>query len=344
MDQNLDILDHVQLPFLGLNQLGKNMLSKFLDPKNDFAFKKIFGTEKNKDILIHFLNDMLVFKEKAPIKDVIFLKTIQDPETAAKKTSIVDILCEDTEGNRYIVEMQVAKEKGFEKRAQYYAAKAYVSQMHVNGKYHDLKEVIFLAITNFTMFPQKQAFKSDHVIFDRDNQHHDLQDFSFTFIELEKFNKTIQELTDIVDKWTYFFKHADETSEEELAQLIGNDLIIEKAYNELNSLTWNDAERLTYEQNQKYEWDHQAQMEQKYDEGMEKGVEKGIEKGIEIGREEGMEKGVEKGIEIGMEKGVEKGIEMGAAQAKIAVAKEMILQGIDKKMIAQITGLPESHF
>lgn len=62
------------------------MFSKFLDPKNDVAFKKIFGTEKNKDILIHFLNDMFTFKEGGRIRDVTFLKTHQDPVTAAKKT------------------------------------------------------------------------------------------------------------------------------------------------------------------------------------------------------------------------------------------------------------------
>jgi hypothetical protein len=61
------------------------MLTKFLDPKNDVAFRKIFGTEKNKDILIHFINDMITFKEGRQIVDVTFLKTIQDPETAAKK-------------------------------------------------------------------------------------------------------------------------------------------------------------------------------------------------------------------------------------------------------------------
>ena len=94
----------------------KMLLGKFLDPKNDIAFKKIFGTEKNKDILIHFLNDVLTFKEHGHIVEVNFLKTIQDPETAAKKTSIVDILCKDQNGNIYIVEMQVAKEKGFEKK------------------------------------------------------------------------------------------------------------------------------------------------------------------------------------------------------------------------------------
>jgi hypothetical protein len=70
----------------------QDLLRHLLDPKNDIAFKKIFGSEKNKDILIHFLNDMITFKDHAKIKEVSFLKTIQDPVTAAKKTSIVDIL------------------------------------------------------------------------------------------------------------------------------------------------------------------------------------------------------------------------------------------------------------
>ncbi len=103
------------------------LLTKFLDPKNDIAFKRIFGTKKNKDILIHFLNDMVVFRQGKPIVEVIFLKTIQEPEILSKKTSIVDILCEDQDKNTYIVEMQVAQHAGFEKRAQYYASKAYCS-------------------------------------------------------------------------------------------------------------------------------------------------------------------------------------------------------------------------
>ena len=170
------------------------MLSKFLDPKNDFAFRRIFGSERNKDILIHFINDILVFKEAAPITEVIFLKTIQDPEIVTKKTSIVDVLCQDEKGNKYIVEMQVAKEKGFAKRAQYYAAKAYANQADVKGKYKNLKEIVFIAIANFIMFPNKKGFKSDHVILDRNSHEHDLRDFSFTFLELPKFKKTIDEL------------------------------------------------------------------------------------------------------------------------------------------------------
>ena len=194
-------------------------LGKFLDPKNDVAFKKIFGTEKNRDILIHFLNDVLTFKEHGHIVEVSFLKTIQDPETAAKKTSIVDILCKDQNGNTYIVEMQVAKEKGFEKRAQYYASKAYVSQANAGGEYHNLKEIIFLAISDFIMFPCKKVYKSEHVILDKESLENDLKDFSFTFIELPKFDKDIDHLKNMTDKWTYFFKHAEETSEKDLTQV-----------------------------------------------------------------------------------------------------------------------------
>ena len=120
------------------------MIRKFLNPTNDFAFKQVFGTEKNKDILIHFLNDMLLFKDMAEIREVEFLPTIQDPEIAVHKQSIVDILCKDECGRRHIVEMQVAESEGFEKRAQYYAAKAYCNQLGKSSPYADLKEVIFL--------------------------------------------------------------------------------------------------------------------------------------------------------------------------------------------------------
>ncbi len=279
------------------------MLTKFLDPKNDFAFKRIFGTEKNKDILIHFLNDMLTFKDRALIQDVTFLKTIQDPETASKKTSIVDILCKDENDNRYIVEMQVAKEKGFEKRAQYYASKAYISQANAGGEYHNLREVIFLAIAEFIMFPKKKHWKSEHVILDKDSYEHDLKDFSFTFLELSKFQKSIDELSTISDKWMYFFKNAEETTESDLEKLVGKDMIIERAYDELDRFHWNEEELLTYDQAEKYEGAYIASMAQKYDEGLEKGLEKG--------REEGIEK----------------------------VARNMLSKGIDVEIIASVTGL-----
>ncbi|MGI2262403.1 Rpn family recombination-promoting nuclease/putative transposase, partial [Candidatus Cardinium hertigii] len=191
--------------------------SKFLSPKNDVAFRKIFGSEKHKDILIHFINDVLNLKGSDKVEKVTFLSTIQDPDIACKKESVVDVLCTDQYGKQIIVEMQVSPQQGFEKRAQYYASKAYSRQLNsgqeLGGRYQDLKAVIFIAITDYVIFPDKKDYLSNHVILDSKTYERDLKDFSFTFIELPKFNiSCIEGLSTIIEKWCYFFKHAPSTS------------------------------------------------------------------------------------------------------------------------------------
>ena len=238
-------------------------ITKFLDPKNDVAFRRIFGSEKNKDILIHFINDILELKDRDKIKEITFLPTIAVPEIAAKKQSVVDVLCKDENGVQLIIEMQVAPQEGFEKRAQYYAAKAYSRQLNKGKKegarYIDLKAVIFIAISDNIIFKDKIFYKSDHIILDKESYSHDLKDFSFTFIELPKFKITdINLLTNIVEKWCFFFKNADKTSEADLRKLIGSDNVIERAYEELNQFNWTEDELLTYEQETKRIMDNQA--------------------------------------------------------------------------------------
>nr|WP_253307347.1 Rpn family recombination-promoting nuclease/putative transposase [Rickettsia endosymbiont of Ceutorhynchus assimilis] len=290
--------------------------SKFLDPKNDVSFKRIFGTEKNKDILIHFLNDILGFTGKNEINDIEFLSTIQDPDIAAKKQSIVDVLCRDSKGAQYICEMQVAKTKGFEKRAQYYAAKAYSRQADKGDQYHNLKEIIFIAIADCVLFPNKSEYKSKHTIRDEDTNEHDLKDFYFIFIELPKFPKNKEDqLENIVEKWVYFFRYADETSEEELEKIIGSDVIIKKAYEELNRFNWSEKEFIAYEQEIKRILDEQAVLAQKLDDATEKGREEGREKGIQIGHEKGRK------------------------EREIEVAKNLLKAGVSIDIIAQTTGL-----
>lgn len=254
-------------------------ITKFLNPKNDYAFKRIFGTKKNQDILIHFINDILGFSGDAAIKNVEFLQTDQDPEIAAAKQSSVDVMCTDELGRQYIVEMQVAKGQGFEKRAQYYAAKAYSRQLMEKDVYVNLKEIIFVAITNFVMFPDKVDYKSSHVVLDKKTYDHDLKDFSFTFIELPKFKNSIDELHGMVEKWAYFFKHAEETSEAETARIIGSDAVMKRAYDELNRYSWTQAELNTYEQEEKRELDALAIRAQLLAEGRAKGE---ISKGIDV--------------------------------------------------------------
>lgn len=189
---------------------------------------------------------------------------------------MVDILCIDQKGERFIIEMQVAHERGFEKRAQYYAAKAYIEQRSRGQDYHNLKQVIFLAITDFMLFPEKQACLSHHQMLDISTKERDLEDFSFSFIELPKFHKKAHELKTIIDKWVYFFKHAEETSEKDLHKVTGSDQIIERAYEELDRYGWSQEELRTYDHLDMEETVYRSQMRVEREEGKAEGLIQGI--------------------------------------------------------------------
>ena len=299
-------------------------ISKYLDPKNDVAFKRIFGTEKHKDILIRFINDILGFTGPSAIKDVTFLSPVQDPDIASKKQSIVDVLCKDENGVQYIIEMQVCYAQGFEKRAQYYAAKAYCRQADRGGLYANLKEVIFIAISNIVLFPNKMEYKSDHIIMDRATHEHDLQDFSFTFIELPKFTKRPGDVLDnIVEKWCYFFKYADRVKEEDLQKIIASDQVMKMAYGALDQFGWSEPELIAYEQETKRIWDNQAI----------------LNAAVEKGRAQGMEKGKAEGMTEGLAQGVQQGIQQGKAE----IAKSLLAEGFDAKLVSRMTGLSEDE-
>jgi PD-(D/E)XK nuclease-like transposase len=101
----------------------------FADPKTDFVFKRIFGSEEHKDVLVAFLNDMLDLDESHRIVGVELLPPEQRPSVAELKLSIVDVKCTDAHGVTYVVEMQVLQVEGFEKRVVNNVAKAYVNQI-----------------------------------------------------------------------------------------------------------------------------------------------------------------------------------------------------------------------
>ncbi|MFT4314821.1 MAG: Rpn family recombination-promoting nuclease/putative transposase [Wolbachia pipientis] len=295
-------------------------LSKFLDPKLDLTFKKIFGTEKNKNILIHFLNDILGFTGVNTIQDVEFLSTIMNPEIASDKQSIVDVLCKDSLGNRYIAEMQLARDKGFEKRAQLYAAKAYSRQ---SGNYIDFKTVFFIAISNSTLFPSDVYYISTHNIRDIKTNGHYLKDFQFVFIELPKFTKSkVEQLETTVERWCFFFKYAEETTDEDLRKIAEKSPIIKLAYDELDKFHWNEKDLVAYEERVMDLQKEAAILEQKLDDATQKGRQEGRQEGIQIGHEKGREEGEK--------------------QAKIAVAKNLLKAGVSVDLIAESTGLPQA--
>lgn len=290
------------------------MLSKFLDPKNDLAFKRIFGSEKNKDILIHFLNDLFA-NTLGPVEDVTFLKPSLDPQVAAQRVSIVDVLCRDTDGDYFIVEMQVHWEPRFEKRAQYYAAKTYSQQREKKVDYKELKQVTFLAITNHILFPTDKDYLSHHHILNIKSHERHLKDLSFSFLELPKFKKRKHQLKSMVEKWAYFFKYAPETKEEDLKAIVGDDLIIQRAYEELNPFSWSSEELMGYER---------VDMKLYSDRACYEGA---IEKGIEIGHSKGRAEGRAEGEEVGRQK------------ERLLLAKRLLLKGIELGEVSEMTDL-----
>ncbi|MEO1301036.1 MAG: Rpn family recombination-promoting nuclease/putative transposase, partial [Bacteroidota bacterium] len=124
---------------------------KYLDPRNDFAFKRIFADPNHTERPIDFLNAALHDQLEAPIQTITLLDPTQRPETMDQKESIVDLFCQDQTGNRYIIEMQVVRDKGFLERAQYYGTKSFSSQLAPGDYYTDLKKIIFLGITDFNL-------------------------------------------------------------------------------------------------------------------------------------------------------------------------------------------------
>ena len=179
----------------------------FADPKNDLAFKKIFGNEKHKDILISFLNSVLDFKNEKAIVDVSIVNPYQVPKIPELKETILDIKATNKNGDTFIVEMQKKDIADFTKRSLYYTSKAYVTQLPKGQNYSILKKVYFIGIVNFNIF-ENSSYISRHLIINQETNTQDLKDFEFCFIELPKFNKELEELDSILDKWIYFIKNA----------------------------------------------------------------------------------------------------------------------------------------
>ena len=180
----------------------------FVDIKNDVAFRKIFGNENRKEVLISFLNAVLLLKNDKKIVTVDILTPYQLPSLKGGKVTIVDVKARDQSDKNYIVEMQVAEVEGFDKRVLYYASKSYSSQIDRGDLYEKLNPTFFIGILDFEI-TQNSDYISRHKIIDLQTGENVISDIEFNFIELPKFNKTESQLETIIDQWVYFLKNAE---------------------------------------------------------------------------------------------------------------------------------------
>jgi predicted transposase/invertase (TIGR01784 family) len=180
----------------------------FINPKTDFAFKKIFGSEQSKDILISFLNALL-YDAQPIIEDLEILNPYLAPRIRGVKDTYLDVKARITGDKTVIIEMQVLNVEGFEKRILYNAAKAYSIQLDSGEDYTLLNPVIALTITDFEMFPHLDKVISRFVLKEKDYLvDYLIYDIELVFVELTKFRKELEELETLTDKWIYFIKSA----------------------------------------------------------------------------------------------------------------------------------------
>jgi predicted transposase/invertase (TIGR01784 family) len=182
---------------------------QFIDVTTDFAFKKVFGSQQSKDILISFLNALLDFEDN-PIVNLTIVDPYQAPLVATLKNTYVDIKAHLDNGTGVIIEMQVLNQSGFDKRVLSNIAKAYFTQLEKGDKYTELNPTIGLTFTDFVMFSQPQ-FESqvltDFIFLERHQLIPYSEEMRLVFVELPKFDKKLRELKGMADKWIYFVKN-----------------------------------------------------------------------------------------------------------------------------------------
>ncbi len=255
---------------------------KFVDPKNDLAFKKIFGNENKKEILISFLNAILDFKEDREIIDIEILNPYQVPKIEELKETILDIRATDKKNYQFIVEMQKNDKGDFAKRSLYYTSKAYISQLNSGKNYKILKSVYFIGILNFKMF-ESESYILRHLILNKETLKQEIKDFDFTFIELPKFNKELNELDKLSDKCIYFIKNANKL--DLIPKELENIKEFKEAFEIANSYSWKKQELEVYDYMMLKEMDKVNELETAINKGIKEGIEKGEkQKAIEIAK------------------------------------------------------------
>lgn len=192
------------------------MRPAFADPKTDYVFKRIFGAEAHKSVLIALLNHLFELPPQAHIVDLEYLTPEQHVAVPELKLSIVDVKCTDATGRRFVVEMQVAKVEGLEKRIVYNASKAYVMQLRSGEEYPMLCPVVGVTLCNFELWPHEKGAAHVPMLsrWRMQEQHSGavgLPEVQYVFLELPKYAAGDNPTT-MVDKWAYFFREAKNLS------------------------------------------------------------------------------------------------------------------------------------
>lgn len=293
---------------------------RYLDPKNDLTFKRIFGEHPH--LCMSLLNSLLPLDETQQIVSLEYQTGEMVPEIPLLKNSIVDVRCKDVMGRQFIVEMQMFWTDSFKSRVVFNASKAYVKQLDSAKEYKLLQPVYALSLVNDTFEPEMNDYYHHYKIINIDNVEKQIDGLEFVFVELPKFkakNVTEKKLQVL---WLKFLTEINDNTENIPEELL-EDAQIKEAIQYLENSSYTKAQLATYE---KY-WDTVRSERSAHLDAEERGR---IE-GEHAGYVKGEKIGIQKGEQIGIQKGEQIGIQKVAQNAK--------QKGMDLKSIAELTGL-----
>jgi predicted transposase/invertase (TIGR01784 family) len=217
-----------------------------IDPKVDYAFKRLFGREENRALLIHLIDSVLKPDPGAEITDIQILNPFNEKETPDDKWSVLDIKARDGRGRQFNVEMQMLVSRLFTRRVLYYWSRLHQQQLREGQDYAALRPTISISFVNGVLFPEVPDYHLSFRLFDQTHQAVFSDDIALHLIELPKFVRPADHLTDRLDIWAYFFRHAESLDTDALPGGL-NVSPIRNALEELRMLTQDERERQRYE-------------------------------------------------------------------------------------------------
>lgn len=278
-------------------------MAKFINPFTDYGFKKLFGEEASKPFLMDFLNSVL--PQRHQIADLTLSNSERMGMSDFDRKAIYDIYCQSVTGEKFIVELQRAKQTFFKDRTLYYTTFP-ISEQALRGDWnYELKAVYCISILDFLFDEHKDDKEVIYTVQLKDQNNQVFYDkFSLIYLQLPNFDKTENELITNLDKWLFFIKNLEDL--QYIPQIFKNSLI-EQAFDKANLSTFSRQEMNKYENSLK--------------------VYRDLFNVVETAKEEGREEGVEEGIAIGKK------------QQAIATAQTLKALGTPVETIMQATNL-----
>ena len=253
---------------------------RYLDPKADLTFKKVFG--EHPDLVISLLNALLPLETDEEVMEIEYLPAELVPENPLRKNSIVDVRCKDKCGRQYLVEMQMVWSPEFQQRVLFNASKAYVRQVKTGEEYELLQPVYSLNLVNEVFEPELEGFYHYYKMVHVEHSEKVIDGLLLIFVELPKFNPRNYSEKKMQVLWLRYLTEINEQTREIPAELMENPEI-KKAVSVLEESAFTDAQLLGYE---KF-WDIISVEKTLYGSGWRRGVKEGREEGMKAGKAKG---------------------------------------------------------